>query len=95
MAAYQRAISADANLAIAHNNLAVCYLDKHGEGQAQLDRDKHGEGQALALRLLDEARAHAETAVRLAPNEQNYWDTLAHVYALLGLDKKARHGRQP
>ena len=84
----------------------MCYLDKHGEGQAQLDTDKHGEGQAqldtdkhgegqaLALQLLEDARWHAETAVRLAPDERNYWDTLAHVYALLGLDKKAQHASQ-
>ena len=43
---------------------------------------------------LDKALTHARTAVRLAPTEANYWDTLSEVCTALGLENEAQHARE-
>ena len=43
---------------------------------------------------LDKALTHARTAVRFAPTEANYWDTLAEVCTALGLDSEAQQARE-
>ena len=72
--AYQQALAIDTDLAIAHNNIAVCYTE------LKVD--------------LDKALSHARTAVRLAPTDGNYWDTLSQVCDALGLKNEARHARE-
>lgn len=72
--AYQKAISLNQSLAIAHNNIAVCYTDLQ--------------------RNLDKALTHARTATKLEPDNANYWDTLATIYAKLGLNDKEKQARK-
>jgi predicted Zn-dependent protease len=43
---------------------------------------------------LDKVLFHARTAARLTPDEANYWDTLAQICTLLGLEDEARHARE-
>lgn len=72
--AYKKAISLNQSLAIAHNNLAVCYTELQ--------------------RNLDKALTHARTATNLEPDNANYWDTLATIYAKLGLNDKEKQARK-
>lgn len=72
--AYKKAISLNQSLAIAHNNLAVCYTDLQ--------------------RNLDKALTHARIATNLEPDNANYWDTLATIYAKLGLNDKEKQARK-
>ena len=74
IAAYREALAVDTSLAIAHNNIAVCYIESRSD--------------------LDKALFHARTAVRLAPTEANYWDTLSQICTVLGLADEARHARE-
>ena len=43
---------------------------------------------------LDKALSHARTAVRLAPTEANYWDTLAQICDTLGFTDEAQRARE-
>ena len=102
IANYKRAISLAPDLATAHYNLGHAY-HKHGKldlaiaaYQQALDTDTdlaiaHNNIAVCYTELkrhLDKALLHARTAVRLAPTEANYWDTLVQVCTALGLESE-------
>ncbi len=105
---YKRAIALAPNLATAHYNLGHAYqkqehlqlaIDAYGQA---ISADEtlaiaHNNIAICFVDLqaqLDKALRHAQTAVRLAPSERNYWDTLAQVYTQLGLESEAQHARK-
>lgn len=107
IANYKRAISLAPNLATAHYNLGHAY-HKQGTMnlaikayQQALTIDTtlaiaHNNVAVCYIELgidLDQALSHARTAVRLAPTEANYWDTLSQVCTALGLESEAQHAR--
>ena len=104
---YKHAISLAPDLATAHYNLGHAY-HKQGKMnpaiaayQQAITIDTtlaiaHNNAAVCYIELgidLDQALSHARTAVRLAPTEANYWDTLAQVCAILGLESEAQHAR--
>ena len=108
IASYKRAIALAPNLATAHYNLGHAY-HKQGKMkpaiaayQQALTIDTtlaiaHNNVAVCYIELgidLDQALTHARTAVRLAPTEANYWDTLSQVYTALGLESEAQHARE-
>ena len=107
VASYKRAISLAPDLATAHYNLGHTY-HKQGKinlaivaYQQALTIDTtlaiaHNNVAVCYIESeidLDKALSHARTAVRLAPTEANYWDTLAQVCTALGLESEAQHAR--
>ena len=107
VASYKRAISLAPDLATAHYNLGHAY-HKQGKinlaivaYQQALTIDTtlaiaHNNVAVCYIESeidLDKALSHARTAVRLAPTEANYWDTLAQVCTALGLESEAQHAR--
>ena len=105
---YKHAISLAPNLATAHYNLGHAY-HKQGKVklaiaayQQALDVDTelaiaHNNIAVCYTELkvdLDKALFHARTAVRLAPTEGNYWDTLAQICDALGLENEAQRARE-
>lgn len=107
VASYKRAISLAPELATAHYNLGHAY-HKQGKinlaivaYQQALTIDTtlaiaHNNVAVCYIESeidLDKALSHARTAVRLAPTEANYWDTLAQVCTALGLESEAQHAR--
>jgi len=105
---YKCAISLSPTLATAHYNLGHAY-HKQGKVKLAIDAYQRALSADATLAIahnniavcyvelqarFDKALCHAQTAVHLAPTEANYWDTLAQVYTLLGLDSEARHARE-
>ena len=105
IASYKHAISLVPNLATAHYNLGHAY-HKQGKMNLAIAAYKQALtiDTTLAIahnniavcyiesrRDLDQALSHARTAVRLAPTESNYWDTLSQVCTALGLESEAQH----
>ena len=107
IASYKRAISLAPNLATAHYNLGHAYHKQEKMNlaiaayQQALTIDTtlaiaHNNVAVCYIESgidLDQALSHAQTAVRLAPTEANYWDTLAQVCTTLGLESEAQHAR--
>ena len=108
VATYKQAISLDPDLATAHYNLGHAY-HKHGKVdlaiaayQQALATDTelaiaHNNIAVCYIELevdLDKALSHARTAVRLAPTEANYWDTLAQICDTLGFTDEAQRARE-
>ena len=105
---YKRAISLTPDLATAHYNLGHAYHKQRelilaiNAYQKALAIDTelaiaHNNIAVCYVELkvdLDKALSHAQTAVRLAPTEANYWDTLAEICTTLGLESEARHARE-
>ncbi len=105
---YNRAITLSPNLATSHYNLGLTYhkqgkLDiaiKSYQEAISLDSTLAIAHNNLAVCYTDlrqnlkEALIHAETATSLAPDDANYWDTLATVCTHLGLDNQAKNARQ-
>ena len=108
IASYKRAISLAPNLATAHYNLGHAYHKQRklnpaiAAYQQALTTDTtlaiaHNNVAACYTELgrdWDQALTHARTAVRLAPTEANYWDTLSQIYTALGLESEAQHARK-
>jgi len=107
IASYQRAISLAPNLATVHYNLGHAYHKQRklnpaiAAYQQALTIDTtlaiaHNNVAVCYIESgidLDQALSHARIAVRLAPTEANYWDTLSQVYTALGLESAAQHAR--
>ena len=108
MATYKQAISLDPDLATAHYNLGHAY-HKHGKVHLAIAAYQQALATDTELAIahnniavcytelkmdLDKALSHARTAVRLAPTEANYWDTLSEVCDALGLENEARRARE-
>ena len=107
IARYKHAISLDPDLATAHYNLGHAY-HKQGKMNPAIAAYKQALTLDPTLAIahnnvavcyiesgidVDQALSHARTAVRLAPTEANYWDTLAQVCTVLGLEDEAQHAR--
>lgn len=107
IANYKRAISLAPNLATAHYNLGHAY-HKQGKMNLAISAYQQALTIDTTLAIahnnvavcyieagtdLDKALSHARTAVRLAPTEANYWDTLSQVCTTLGLESEAQHAR--
>ena len=107
VASYKRAISLAPDLATAHYNLGHAY-HKQGQMNLAIAAYQQALTINTTLAIahnnvavcyieseidLDKALSHARTAVRLAPTETNYWDTLAQVCTALGLESEAQHAR--
>ena len=105
---YKRAISLAPNLATAHYNLGHAY-HKQGKMTLAIAAYQQALTINTTLAIahnnvavcytesgidLDQALSHARTAVRLAPTEANYWDTLAQICVILGLKSEAQHARE-
>ena len=105
---YKRAVSVSPSLAAAHYNLGLAY-HKQGNIKLAISAYQKALSIDAKLAIahnniavcytesqtdLDKALSHAQTATKLAPNEANYWDTLATVYTQLGLNSEAKHARQ-
>ena len=105
---YKHAISLAPTLATAHYNLGHVY-HKLGKIERAIEAYQqaliHDSTLAIAhnnlavcylelRRDLNAAHFHARTAVRLAPTEANYWDTLSDICAVLGLQGEAQHARE-
>ena len=105
---YNHAINLSPNLAITRYNLGLTYhkqgkLDlaiKSYQNAISLDSTLAIAHNNIAVCYTDlqqnlkEALLHAETATSLAPDDANYWDTLATVCTHLGLDNQAQNARQ-
>ena len=107
VASYKRAISLAPDLATAHYNLGHAY-HKQGKISLAIVAYQQALTLNTTLAIahnnvavcyieseidLDKALSHARTAVRLAPTEANYWDTLAQVCTALGLESEAQYAR--
>ena len=107
IASYKHAIALAPDLATAHYNLGHAY-HKQGKMnlaiaayQQALTLDPtlaiaHNNVAVCYIESgidVNQALSHARTAVRLAPTEANYWDTLAQVCTVLGLENEAQHAR--
>ena len=107
IASYKRAISLAPNLATAHYNLGHAY-HKQGKMNLAIAAYQQALTINSTLAIahnnvavcyiesgidLDQALSHARTAVRLVPTEANYWDTLAQICTILGLENEAQHAR--
>ncbi len=105
---YKRAIALAPTLATAHYNLGHAYQKQRNLHPAiDAYRKAISADNALAIahnniavcfvdlqEELEKALFHAQTAVRLAPSDRNYWDTLAQVYTQLGLEREAQDARK-
>ena len=107
VASYKRAISLAPDLATAHYNLGHAY-HKQGKMNLAIAAYQQALTIDTTLAIahnniavcymesridLDKALSHARTAVRLASTETNYWDTLAHICVILGLESEAQQAR--
>ena len=107
IANYKRAISLAPHLATAHYNLGHAY-HKQGKMNLAIAAYQQALTIDTTLAIahnniavcymesgidLDQALSHARTAVRLVPTEANYWDTLAQICVVLGLESEAQHAR--
>ena len=107
IASYKRAISLAPHLATAHYNLGHAY-HKQGKMNLAIAAYQQALTTDTTLAIahnniavcymesgidLDQALSHARTAVRLVPTEANYWDTLAQICVVLGLESEAQHAR--
>ena len=105
---YNRAITLSPNLATSHYNLGLTY-HKQGKLDLAIKSYQEAISLNSTLAIahnnlavcytdlrqnLKEALIHAETATSLAPDDANYWDTLATVCTHLGLDNQAKNARQ-
>lgn len=105
---YNRAITLSPNLAISHYNLGLTY-HKQGKLDMAINSYQKAISLNSTLAIahnnlavcytdlrqnLKAALLHAETATSLAPDDANYWDTLATVCTHLGLDNQAQNARQ-
>ena len=105
---YKHAISLAPGLATAHYNLGHAY-HKHGKFDLAIAAYQQALATDTELAIahnniavcytelkmdLDKALSHARTAVRLAPTEGNYWDTLAQICEALGLTNEAQRARE-
>ena len=105
---YNRAITLSPNLATSHYNLGLTY-HKQGKLDMAINSYQKAISLNSTLAIahnnlavcytdlrqnLKAALLHAETATSLAPDDANYWDTLATVYTHLGLDNQAQNARQ-
>ena len=108
VANYKHAISLAPNLATAHYNLGHVY-HKQGKIVHAITAYQQAIAADTALAIahnniavgytelktnLDKALVHARTAVRLAPTDANYWDTLSEICDALGLEDEAQHARE-
>ena len=105
---YNRAITLSPNLATSHYNLGLTYHKqgkleiaiKSYQKAISLDSTLAIAHNNLAVCYTDMrqnlkvALIHAEKATSLAPDDANYWDTLATVCTHLGLDSQAKNARQ-
>ena len=108
VASYKRAISLAPDLATAHYNLGHAYHKQEQMSLAIAAYQQAltinttlaiGHNNVAVCYIeseidLDKALSHARTAVRLAPTEANYWDTLVQVCTALGLESEAQHARE-
>lgn len=107
IANYKRAISLAPDLTTAYYNLGHAY-HKQGKMNLAISAYQHALSLDTTLAIahnnvavcyielgtdLNQALSHARTAVRLVPTEPNYWDTLAQVCTLLGLENEAQYAR--
>ena len=107
IANYKHAISLAPDLATAHYNLGHAY-HKQGKMNLAIAAYQQALTIDTTLAIahnnvavcyiesgidVNQALSHARTAVRLAPTEANYWDTLAQVCTVLGLESEAQHAR--
>ena len=105
---YKHAISLSPKLATTHYNLGHAY-HKHGklnlaikayqnaisyDGKLAIAHNNIAVCYAELDQKLEKALIHAKAATSLAPDEANYWDTLATVYTHLGLDSQAKKALQ-
>ena len=105
---YKHAISLTPTLATAHYNLGHAY-HKLGKAKPAIESyqkalaiDKelaiaHNNVAVCYMELgidLNKALSHARIAVRLAPTEANYWDTLSEICTVLGLENEALQARK-
>ena len=104
---YKRAISLAPDLATAHYNLGHAY-HKQGKMNLAIAAYQQALTIDTTLAIahnniavcymesgidLDKALSHARTAVRLVSTEANYWDTLAQICVVLGLESEAQRAR--
>ncbi len=108
VANYKHAISLAPDLATAHYNLGHAY-HKQGKIESAIAAYQQALAADTELAIahnniavcytqlktnLEKALSHARTAVRLAPTDVNYWDTLSEICDALGLKDEAQHARE-